>query len=64
MCHASKSKGKKRYKGTDRKEYIKTSEGKELESKIEDFRETMTRLKNLKVWAVKQYEGSKAIRRQ
>ena len=37
MYHASKSKEKRRYKGTDRKEYIKTSEGKELESKIEDL---------------------------
>ena len=41
MYHASKSKGKREYKGTDRKEYIKTSEGKELESKIEAFRETV-----------------------
>ena len=41
MYHASKSKGKRECKRTDRNAYIKASEGKDLESKIEDFRETV-----------------------
>jgi len=44
MYHASKSKGKRGYKGTDRKEYIKANH-----LRVKSW-------KNIKIWAVKQYE--------
>jgi len=51
MYHASRSKGKREYKGSDRKRYIKA---KSLRAKS---------WKNVKLWAVKQYENGMAVKR-